>query len=75
MAAGGAVLFASKGLFAKALYREGVDFQTLTTLRALISLPLFGLLALGRGPILSGHPPRARGHRAAPPGGAGSGAL
>ncbi len=59
MAAGGAVLFASKGLFAKALYREGVDFQTLTTLRALISLPLFGLLALGRGPVLRGQPPRA----------------
>lgn len=59
MAAGGAILFASKGLFAKVLYSEGVDFQTLTTLRALISLPLFALLALGRGPIIRGRPPRA----------------
>ncbi|RYG85999.1 hypothetical protein EON77_04580, partial [bacterium] len=25
---GGAVLFASKGVFAKALYRSGMDFQT-----------------------------------------------
>lgn len=59
LAAGGAVLFASKGLFAKALYARGVDYHTLTTLRALISLPLFGALALGRGLRLRSAPPRA----------------
>lgn len=56
---GGAVLFASKGVFAKALYRGGMDFQTLTTLRALISLPLFALLAIGRGLRLHHRSPRA----------------
>jgi drug/metabolite transporter (DMT)-like permease len=49
LAAGGAFLFASKGLFAKALYRDGVDYHTLTTLRALLSVPLFLMLAAGRG--------------------------
>jgi drug/metabolite transporter (DMT)-like permease len=55
------VLFASKGLFAKALYRQGVDFQTLTTLRALMSLPLFALLGMGRGIALAGRPRSAIG--------------
>jgi drug/metabolite transporter (DMT)-like permease len=59
LTAGGAVLFASKGLFAKALYRQGVDFQTLTTLRALMSLPLFAMLGMGRGLALRGRPRRA----------------
>jgi drug/metabolite transporter (DMT)-like permease len=59
LTAGGAVLFASKGLFAKALYRQGVDFQTLTTLRALMSLPLFAVLGMSRGLALRGRPPRA----------------
>lgn len=61
LTAGGAVLFASKGLFAKALYRQGVDFQTLTALRAVMSLPLFAALGLGRGFALTGRPPRALG--------------
>lgn len=56
---GGAVLFASKGLFAKALYMRGVDYQTLTMLRAVIALPLFGALALARGLALARRPPRA----------------
>lgn len=59
LTAGGAFLFASKGLFAKALYREGVDFETLTTLRALIALPLFGLLAVNRGLRVNHLPGRA----------------
>ena len=59
LTAGGAFLFASKGLFAKALYREGVDFQTLTTMRALIALPLFSLLAVNRGLRLNRLPRRA----------------
>ena len=59
LAAGGALLFASKGLFAKALFRQGMDFQTLTVLRALIALPLFMGLALYRGLRLHHLPPRA----------------
>ncbi len=59
LTAGGAFLFASKGLFAKALYRQGVDFQTLTVLRALIALPLFSLLAVNRGLRLHRLPGRA----------------
>lgn len=65
LAAGGAFLFASKGLFAKALYREGVDFQTLTVLRAALSLPLFFGLAMTRGLQLAGRPPVALGQAAA----------
>jgi hypothetical protein len=33
----GAILFASKGLFSKALYRGGVDYQVLTVWRSLAS--------------------------------------
>ena len=36
-----AVLFASKGLFAKALYQRGVGFELLVTVRALLAMPLF----------------------------------
>jgi drug/metabolite transporter (DMT)-like permease len=46
LAAAGAVLFASKGLFSKALFHSGVDYPTLTALRALLALPLFALLSL-----------------------------
>jgi drug/metabolite transporter (DMT)-like permease len=46
LAAAGAVLFASKGLFSKALFHSGVDYPTLTALRALLALPLFALLGL-----------------------------
>jgi len=58
-ASSGAILFASKGLFAKALYLEGVDFETLTMLRAVMSLPLFLLLAMHRGFSLVGRSRRA----------------
>ena len=47
LAAAGAVLFASKGLFSKVLFHSGVDYPTLTALRALLALPLFALLGLG----------------------------
>ncbi len=59
LAAGGAILFASKGLFAKALYAEGVDFRSLTLLRALIALPMFLGLAVNRGLRLGKLPLRA----------------
>lgn len=39
--AGAAILFASKGLFAKALYQRGVGFELLVTVRAVIAVPLF----------------------------------
>ncbi len=41
-----AMLFASKGLFAKALYQRGVSFELLVTTRALLAMPLFGWIAL-----------------------------
>lgn len=39
--AGAAILFASKGLFSKALYHRGVGFELLVTVRALLAMPLF----------------------------------
>ena len=44
--AGSAVLFASKGLFAKGLYRHGVSFELLVTVRAVLAMPLFGWIAV-----------------------------
>ena len=44
--AGAAILFASKGVFSKALYQHGVGFELLVTVRALLAMPLFGWLAL-----------------------------
>jgi drug/metabolite transporter (DMT)-like permease len=49
LAGSGAILFASKGLFSKALYQGGVDYQVLTLWRSLICLPLFIALGLSRG--------------------------
>ena len=46
LVAGAAILFASKGLFSKALYQRGVGFELLVAVRALLALPLFGWLAL-----------------------------
>lgn len=46
---GAAVLFASKGLFAKALYHRGVGFELLVTVRALLAMPLFLWFATRRG--------------------------
>jgi drug/metabolite transporter (DMT)-like permease len=44
--AGGAILFASKGIFSKALYQRGVGFELLVTVRALLAMPLFAWIAL-----------------------------
>ena len=49
LTAAGAILFAGKGLFSKALFHDGVDFQTITALRAVLALPMFALLGLWRG--------------------------
>jgi drug/metabolite transporter (DMT)-like permease len=58
LAACAALLFASKGLFVKALAARGVDYLTTATLRALLSLPLFAGLALWRGVDLRRAPRR-----------------
>ena len=44
-AAGSAILFASKGIFGKALYQRGVGFELLVTVRALIAVPFFAWFA------------------------------
>jgi drug/metabolite transporter (DMT)-like permease len=44
--AGSAILFASKGLFGKALYQRGVGFELLVAVRALMAVPLFALFAM-----------------------------
>jgi drug/metabolite transporter (DMT)-like permease len=36
-----AILFASKGLFSKALYQRGVGFELLVAVRAVLAMPLF----------------------------------
>ncbi len=48
--AGAAMLFASKGLFAKALYQRGVGFELLVTVRAVLAMPLFAWVAWRGGP-------------------------
>lgn len=48
MVAGGAMLFASKGLFAKALYSRDVASDTLVAIRSLIALPFFWIFAFAR---------------------------
>jgi drug/metabolite transporter (DMT)-like permease len=63
LVAGAAVLFASKGLFAKGLYQRGVGFELLVTVRAVLALPLFAWFALRRTAGTSAAPraaPRAR---------------
>ena len=45
-----AMLFASKGLFGKALYQRGVGFELLVAVRALIAMPLFVWFAVRRDP-------------------------
>ena len=59
LAGTGAILFATKGVFSKALSASGVDYLTLTAMRALLSLPMFAALALWRGMTLHRAPPRA----------------
>ena len=48
--AGAAILFASKGLFAKALYQRGVGFELLVAVRALLAVPLFAWFAVRANP-------------------------
>jgi len=48
LVAGSAVLFACKGLFAKALYTRGVGFELLVTMRSLLALPLFWIFVSAR---------------------------
>jgi drug/metabolite transporter (DMT)-like permease len=57
--AGGAILFATKGLFSKALYHRGVGFELLVTVRALLAMPLFIWIALRRRPALADGAPAA----------------
>jgi len=45
-AAGSAILFASKGIFGKALYQRGVGVELLVTVRAVIAVPFFAWFAL-----------------------------
>jgi drug/metabolite transporter (DMT)-like permease len=52
----GAVLFATKGVFSKALWASGVDYFTVTALRAVLALPMFAMLALWRGMSLRAAP-------------------
>ncbi|MEO8016763.1 MAG: DMT family transporter [Pseudomonadota bacterium] len=44
--AGSAILFASKGLFGKALYHRGVGFELLVAVRAVLAMPLFAWFAI-----------------------------
>ena len=61
LVAGGAMLFASKGIIAKRLYDMGVGFEALVAIRALIALPLFWAFALSRdgAKVVRGTRPRA----------------
>lgn len=45
----GSVLLATKGIFAKVLYSEGVRFETLLMIRTGLSIPLYWLWATRRG--------------------------
>lgn len=48
--AAAAMLFASKGLFGKALYARGVGFELLVAMRSVMALPLFLWVGLRSGP-------------------------
>jgi drug/metabolite transporter (DMT)-like permease len=48
--AAAAMLFASKGLFAKALYQRGVGFELLVAVRAVLAMPLFIWVGMRSGP-------------------------
>jgi drug/metabolite transporter (DMT)-like permease len=50
LVAGAAMLFASKGLFAKGLYQRGVGFELLVAVRSVLAMPLFVWVALRAGP-------------------------
>jgi len=54
--AASAILFASKGLFSKALYQRGVGFELLVAVRAVLAVPLFAWFAFrANTPTQSGH--------------------
>lgn len=59
-----ALLFASKGLFVKALTAHGVDYLTQAMVRGVIAVPLFAGLALSRGLRLLHAPRKALGYAA-----------
>jgi drug/metabolite transporter (DMT)-like permease len=65
--AAAAFLFATKGIFSKALYQRGVGFELLVTVRAVLAMPLFAWIALrARGPEATPGPtPRTRAYVAA----------
>jgi drug/metabolite transporter (DMT)-like permease len=48
--AAAAMLFASKGLFGKALYQRGVGFELLVAVRSVMAVPLFVWVGLRSGP-------------------------
>jgi drug/metabolite transporter (DMT)-like permease len=48
LVAGSAMLFAGKGLFAKALYSRGVGYDLLVTVRSVLALPLFWIFVSAR---------------------------
>jgi drug/metabolite transporter (DMT)-like permease len=52
-------LFASKGLFAKALYQRGVGFELLVAVRAVLAVPLFAWFAIRSNPEPQPMRPRA----------------
>lgn len=49
LVAAAAFLFATKGIFSKALYQRGVGFELLVTVRALLAMPLFVWFGLRAG--------------------------
>ena len=55
------MLFAAKGIFAKKLYEQGLSFEGVVAIRAMISLPFFWWLALKRESLreIASTPPRA----------------
>ena len=59
--AAAAMLFAAKGIFAKKLYEQGLSFEGVVAIRAMISLPFFWWLALKRESLreIASTPPRA----------------
>src|SRR3954469_2615818 len=52
--AAAAMLFASKGLFGKALYARGVGFELLVAVRSVMAMPLFLWVGLRSGSYLTG---------------------
>lgn len=48
LALGGALLLSTKGIFAKLIYAQGVDYLTLVAVRAMVSLPVFWVWGLWR---------------------------